>query len=100
VIELSPYAISPLLLKKPFSRREFRSELERQTFKAKKSDSTSENNNDVYLGEHVIHPYLGFVNYPLEIHNKFGFLGPDPLVKKSNDTINICLMGGSVAEVV
>lgn len=98
LIEFSPYAFAPVILKKSFSRKELRNELEQYSGIKNETDSVSAEKKDKYLGEHVIHPYLGFVNDPLEIHNRFGFLGSDPLVKESQDTIHICLLGGSVAK--
>ncbi len=50
--------------------------------------------------QRVLHPYLGYVkNYvPETSYNKYGFLGPETVQKRSPDTIIIGLFGGSVAQ--
>ncbi len=46
----------------------------------------------------LLHPYLGFVLAPHDPRiNEFGFYGDGPLVKRSPDTVNVAIMGGSVA---
>ena len=64
-----------------------------------KNATTEKNDNseNEYLGNHILHPYLGFVNVPNDNHNRFCFPGIDPITKKSLRSVNICLMGGSVA---
>ena len=49
---------------------------------------------------HILHPYLGFVHDPSAYPgtNRFGFMGPTPLTKRSKDRINVLLTGGSVAQ--
>ncbi len=44
-----------------------------------------------------LHPYLGYVNGKRARINRFGFAGPEPLLKKSDDKIIIGITGGSVA---
>ncbi|NOX84947.1 MAG: hypothetical protein GXO86_03115 [Chlorobi bacterium] len=98
-IELSPFIISPVLYGHSFSRSKLKSELfRRQKVKPEeKEENKGVNQNNEYLGDHILHPYLGFVSIPGNGYNRFGFPGPDPLTGKSHDTVNICLMGGSVA---
>lgn len=54
----------------------------------------------LFGGAHILHPYLGFVNEPAAHPgtNRFGFLGPVPLVKRGADRVNVLLIGGSVAQ--
>lgn len=54
---------------------------------------------DVELARGTLHPYLGWTLAPGEPGvNRFGFLGPDALPRRAPDTLNVCLLGGSVAE--
>lgn len=58
--------------------------------------------NDVrdFVSGYVPHPYVGFVEDPkgkIEI-NTYGWLGPLPVTKRSDDTVVIAIFGGSVAE--
>ncbi len=98
-IELSPYVLSPLIYKQSFSRKNLRTELlgqyNRQLEKDVEHSKKSAENE--YLGDHILHPYLGFVNVPNENYNRFCFPGTDPITRKSADKVNLCLMGGSVA---
>ncbi len=97
--ELSPYIISPIINKQPFSRKQIKNELYRQYKQQKDKFVEDEENNskNEYLGDHILHPYIGFVNIPNKNYNKFCFYGPDPITQASPDRVNICLMGGSVA---
>jgi len=99
ILEVCPYIISPVILNKAFSRKQVKKELYEQYQQSadSKSDKKNENRKDDYLGSSLLHPYLGFISIPYEDRNRFGFHGPDPITKASFDTINICLMGGSVA---
>lgn len=53
-----------------------------------------------YVSNKVLHPFLGYVynrtRDPGEI-NDFGFEGADPLAKRSPETVNLVVLGGSVA---
>lgn len=99
LIELSPYAISPILYNKSFSRSGLKQELLKKNNKNKEINNSKENKKPrkEYLGNHVIHPYLGFVGIPQDSINRFGFSGNDPITHKSGDKVNILLTGGSVA---
>jgi hypothetical protein len=53
-----------------------------------------------FVSGYVPHPYVGFVEDPKgkkEI-NTYGWLGPLPITKRSDDTVVIAIFGGSVAE--
>lgn len=99
-LEFSPYLFSPILLKKSFSRHEIKKELleENTGTNELERDAHLIPDNTGYLSDHILHPYLGFVGIPAEGYNEFCFPGESPIVKHSKDTINICLMGGSVAK--
>ena len=98
-VEFSPYIISPILYSRSFSREKLQGELLHQHKEnAEKNDKNNgETTKNEYLGDHIIHPYLGFVNAPREDVNRFCFPGTDPLTQRSTGAVNICLMGGSVA---
>lgn len=92
-MELLPYAYAPVFLKEPFSR----SQLQKQLLHQNNEDNNTTEQERNYFPNHVLHPYLGFVNTPSKHYNQYGFPGPSPITQKSNDTINICITGGSVA---
>jgi hypothetical protein len=98
-IELSPYVLSPVIYKQSFSRKNIQSELLGQYNREAKKvvGSSKKNAENEYLGDHILHPYLGFVNVPNKNYNRFCFPGSDPITTKASGKINICLMGGSVA---
>jgi len=102
-IELSPYIISPIIYGHSFSRKYLKTELFQQRKQnpeeneENKGKNQEENRENEYLGNHILHPYFGFVSVPKKGYNRFCFPGTDPITKKSFDTINICIMGGSVA---
>lgn len=52
-----------------------------------------------FMGIHVLHPYLGFGKNTetSKYANDYALVGPDPIVKKSDDVYNIAITGGSVA---
>jgi hypothetical protein len=99
LIELFPYVVSPKLVNESFSKKVFKSELNNQLLVSQelvfKEEGGSKNE---YLGSHILHPYLGFVSVPRENYNRFGLPGGETVIQKSNDTLNVCLMGGSVAK--
>jgi hypothetical protein len=98
-IEVCPYIISPIIYNKSFSREQVKIELlqlyKQNTEENIKNEEDSPENE--YLGGHILHPYLGFVSVPKAGYNRFCFPGIDPLLKQSDDQVNICIMGGSVA---
>ena len=94
IVEFLPYLASPLIYNQSFSRKELKIELLQQQKEAE--NKNEENNNkgideNEYLGEHILHPYLGFVGIPRKNNNKFCFPGGDPITQKADDTITICL---------
>jgi hypothetical protein len=96
-LELSPYVIGRFFLQQSFSRKEIRKEI--IISKESISIDTIENKpTEGYLGDHILHPYLGFVSIPHSNYNEFNLPGIDPLTKKSADVLNIVIMGGSVAK--
>ena len=100
IVELVPFVVSPVLYKQSFSRKELKRELLQlqNQYAEENEEDKGDNQENEYLGDHILHPYLGFVSVPKETYNRFCLPGSDPITKKSYDTINICLMGGSVAK--
>lgn len=49
-----------------------------------------------WMGTHVLHPYLGFVEGGAGA-NKYGFVGEEPVQKKSKDKVIVGIFGGSAA---
>ncbi|RLD70381.1 MAG: hypothetical protein DRI87_08435 [Bacteroidetes bacterium] len=99
IIELSPYAFSPVLLHRPFSRQSLKNELLQQ-YKSNKTNQPASDMNQsksAYLGDHILHPYLGFTGIPGGSVNRFGFNGPDPITPQDEKYLNVYLTGGSVA---
>ncbi len=98
-IELCPYILSPIVSGQSFSRSEIQAAIKESDNPV--ADGLQENtqqNTDEYLGDHILHPYFGFVSIPYKKrYNRFSFPGVDPLSKRSDDTITVCVMGGSVA---
>jgi hypothetical protein len=96
-LELSPYIIGRYFLHHSFSRKEIRQELKAAEPKTDTLQLPNTNTNG-YLGDHILHPYLGFVSIPHPDYNEFNLPGINPLTKKSPDKVNIVIMGGSVAK--
>lgn len=96
-LEVSPYILGRLFLQQSFSRKEFRQELKAGEINP---DTTVQvnNNTDGYLGDHILHPYLGFVSIPHPNYNDFNLPGINPITKKALNALNIVIMGGSVAK--
>jgi hypothetical protein len=99
LLEVSPYILGKVFIGQSFSRRELKKELgvvHGDLIFYTDQDSLN-NQPGQYLGDHLLHPYMGFVGVPRPGYNRFGFPGDDPVLKKSDDQINVCLTGGSVA---
>ena len=97
-VELCPYLVSPTMYSESFSREGLKEEIATRYQNLQKENGKEDAEEEGgYLGSHILHPYLGFVKAPSKSINQFCFDGPDPITKKSEDQINICLMGGSVA---
>lgn len=92
--ELCPYVIGHFLGHGAFDRAQVRSSLGTvlhvDTMRAERPT-------EEYLGDHFLHPYLGYVSVPLNDRNRFGLPGADPVMPASPDTVNMALLGGSVA---
>lgn len=96
-LEVSPWIIGRFFLPHSFSRKEIKNELEPAEVFA--DSSKSENNaTEGYLGDHILHPYLGFVSIPHSNYNDFNLPGTNPITKKALDKLNVVIMGGSVAK--
>lgn len=100
ILEFSPHLLSTVLHNTPFNKNILLLELEQISASGQidKSEDTEKETNTGYLGEHILHPYLGFVSVPRSDYNSFCFPGNEPSFKKNEDEINICIMGGSVAQ--
>lgn len=96
--ELSPYVLSPLVLKHSFSRSDIKAELKITTSLKENEEKQESSDSREYLGDHILHPYLGFVSIPHPNYNDFCFPGINPITKKSPDKIHVVIMGGSVAK--
>jgi hypothetical protein len=96
--ELSPYILSPLLLRHSFSRRDIKAELKNTASTEENNEKQESSNSNEYLGDHILHPYMGFVSIPHPNYNDFCFPGINPVTKKSKDKIHLVIMGGSVAK--
>ena len=98
-LEILPYFAAPYMLDASFSRSQFSTELFHASVDSVAIiNDTIDTNEDKYISDHILHPYLGFVGTPRKSYNKFGFPGPDPITKVSEHTFNICITGGSVAK--
>ncbi|MCB9169248.1 MAG: hypothetical protein H6594_02730 [Flavobacteriales bacterium] len=95
VLEIAPYPLSPLVSGEGFSRSAVRHDLLAHVGQV--AYDTAAPVQEEYLSESMLHPYLGFVHVPSEGLNRFGLAGDDPVMHRAPDTVNICLMGGSVA---
>lgn len=98
-LEVTPFILSSFILGHSFSRSASLDELD--SFKQSTQlidQEESESNNTEYLGDHILHPYLGFVSIPHDNYNDFCLPGIDPITKKSSEMLNVVIMGGSVAK--
>lgn len=100
LLEFSPYILGKAILGQHFSRKELKKELQMATadlFNVTGDEDNVNGHQEQYLGDHLLHPYIGFVGVPRTGYNRFGFPGDDPMLEKSKNGINICITGGSVA---
>ena len=97
-LEIAPFILSPLLLKQGFHRGDIQKEIALNEVVDSSQTTASEDNKGAYLGEHLLHPYLGYVHIPGDDYNAYGFPGPDPLKVSDSNTVLICITGGSVAK--
>jgi len=98
-LELSPYIISGFIQDQSFSRKKIRQELsEVKNQTQQEEQSVNQQPKSQYLGNHILHPYLGFVGVEQDGFNEFHFPGISPLTKKSPKDINVVLMGVRLQE--
>ncbi|MEZ5196158.1 MAG: hypothetical protein R2764_07085 [Bacteroidales bacterium] len=73
-LEVAPYIVSVHFLGHAFSRHELREELKKAEIPKINSEKNKEDNQqNEYLGDHILHPYLGFVSIPHQNYNDFNF---------------------------
>lgn len=98
LLETATWLLYPSLFGKPFDRAAIigypqEKHADNLKKKAKKKRKPKANNYTIFP-----HPYLGYVSSKGNTDaNEFGFLGPEPLAKKSPDTLVVGITGGSVA---
>lgn len=96
-LELSPYLIGSFFLGNTFSRNDLQNEIDKE-FVQESIQGENNQSKEGYLSGHEVHPYLGFIHSPNGYFNDYGFPGPEPVLKKTDSTINVCITGGSVAK--
>ncbi|MEZ5147756.1 MAG: hypothetical protein R2759_11970 [Bacteroidales bacterium] len=97
-LEIIPFLAGKVFIHDGYSRREIKRELLVESVTNQDSTIQLANDDGGYLGEHLLHPYLGYVSVPRSGYNELGFFGPNPILKKGDDVVNICITGGSVAK--
>jgi len=97
--ELGAFVVFKVTRNQNFSKSYLQQKLLSNTTQANNVLGTTQESEDDWLSIAVLHPYVGFVHDPTKDsrYNRFGWLGDDPLQKKSQDKIIIALFGGSVA---
>ena len=100
IVEFSPYVVSPILYRQSYSRSATKQAMaEVGAMDAESAAPEDGGGENEYLGNHILHPYLGFVGVPSANYNRFCFPGPDPITQASEDTVNVCVyMYGDVHE--
>jgi len=98
-LEITPFILSSFILGHSFSRSSIHNELAQSNdLNVVSEDDQGSSEQSEYLGDHILHPYLGFVSIPHDTYNEFCLPGINPLTKKSPDCLNVVIMGGSVAK--
>ncbi|MCD4730456.1 MAG: hypothetical protein K8R74_07640 [Bacteroidales bacterium] len=98
-LEVTPFILSSFIMGHSFSRSNIHNELAQSiVLNVVSKDDQSSSEQSEYLGDHILHPYLGFVSIPHDTYNEFCLPGINPLTKKSPDCLNVVIMGGSVAK--
>ncbi len=97
-LEIIPFLMGKMFLPEGYSRKQIKQELNLASTINRDSTIQLAGEEGGYLGEHLLHPYLGYVSIPREGYNEYGFYGTGPLLKKSKERLNICITGGSVAK--
>lgn len=101
LLEITAVAIYPLLGFGRYSRSAIQQALKIPVEELAKPDN--EGPEPAFIKTHMLHPYLGFAMTPdndaapARGINEAGFMGVGPVIRKSPDRVNICLLGGSVA---
>jgi hypothetical protein len=110
LLEVGSVGLYPVVFHKPFSRRDIQRELVLR--QGPQSETAPVSPSDpVIVRNHIIHPYLGFVGNPgnymadwefsrngqKSTINDYGFPGMSPILKRQNDSVTICILGGSFA---
>jgi hypothetical protein len=97
-LEIAPFILGSFILEGGYSRRKIKQELtQRYESNNLVTDSTA-GQQEEYLSEHMVHPYLGFVHEASDNYNSFGFPDAHPILRRSDSVVNICITGGSVAK--
>ncbi len=97
-LEIAPFIIGSFILVEGYSRRKVKQELMQGSVTKIFADDTITAQKEEYLSEHIVHPYLGFVHEDSDNYNSFGFPDAQPILRRSDSVINICITGGSVAK--
>lgn len=97
-LEVSPFLLGSFFLENGYSRKKINAELEQRAGIQTDSIDPDHTKPEGYLSEHMVHPYLGFVHKPVGSYNEYGFPFAKPLAIRSEDTLNVCVTGGSVAK--
>lgn len=97
-LEITPFILSPFIHGHSFSRSVIQNELDQSNVLNETSEEENTASQSEYLGDHVLHPYLGFVSIPHDTYNEFCLPGINPIIKKSPEQLNVVIMGGSVAK--
>lgn len=98
LLEVVTYLIYPVKFGKPFDRDTLMSSLSGNA--SYLSEAPSDENNEIKTNSQKIvpHPYVGYTSYGTHsAENKFGLLGPEPILKRSDDRLIVGITGGSVA---
>ncbi|MBL7965249.1 MAG: hypothetical protein JNM31_15545 [Flavobacteriales bacterium] len=94
-LEGAPYILGPVATGERFSRAALHLQL--LDTLGTYGEGVGDEQTEEYLGDHLLHPYMGFISVPRKDRNRFGLPGADPLMHRSADTVNVCITGGSVA---
>ena len=95
VLELLSTLVYNSMIGESFSRSKIRNEIRTIS----EENLINETQQRQFMGIHVLHPYLGYGKNKetRKQANDYAMIGPDPIVKKSANSINIAITGGSVA---
>lgn len=96
-LELIPFILGSFFLEEGYSRKKIKSEL-KGSILVDTATILEDESAESYLSEHIVHPYLGFIHHPNDYYNKYGFPAGDPMLVNENNSVNVCIMGGSVAK--